>query len=98
MRDYQTPKPMKKIGYLFDRYKNHFKPPQASVEKEVCKVITEVTGFTVELDKITYTVSTKTISLNIPSVLKTEIRFKQDIILKTLQEKLGTDSAPVKIF
>tara|TARA_B100000508_G_scaffold78473_1_gene61021 strand:- start:17717 stop:18013 length:297 start_codon:yes stop_codon:yes gene_type:complete len=98
MNEYQTPKAMKRIGNLFDRYKNHFKPPQASVEKEVREVIKEITGFSLELGKINYTVSTKTISLKVPSVLKTEIMFKQEEILSSLKDKLGKDSSPQKIF
>tara|TARA_B100000508_G_scaffold141049_1_gene145615 strand:- start:10198 stop:10494 length:297 start_codon:yes stop_codon:yes gene_type:complete len=98
MKEYSTPKAMKQIGALFDRYKNHFKPPQSSVEKTAQEVIKEITKFSIDLEKISFTVSTKTLALNVPSVLKNEIMFKQEIIIKALQDKLGKDSAPTKLF
>lgn len=98
MKEYSTPKPMKQISALFEKYKNHFKPPQSSVEKAAAEVIKEVTGFSVAAEKIDFTVSTKTLSLRVPSILKTEILFKQQDILEALRERLGADSAPQKIF
>lgn len=94
MEPYSTPKAMKRIGDLFDRYKKHFKAPQASVEKECAAVITELTGFIIEPTQVTYTVSTRTISLRVPSVLKSELRLQHPRILAELENRLGKDGCP----
>lgn len=98
MDDYSTPKKMKNIGDLFERYKKHFKAPQASVEKACSESIFKVTNFEVKKESIKYTVSTKTISLNLPSVLKSEIKFKHKEILSDLEETLGKEECPKIIF
>ena len=98
MEDYSTPKKMKTVGDLFEKYRTHFKAPQATVEKACAKAIKEVSGFEVSADKITYTVSTHTISLRVPSILKSELRFHHEQILKQLQEQLGENGSPKIIF
>ncbi|MCA9356956.1 hypothetical protein H6784_03780 [Candidatus Nomurabacteria bacterium] len=98
MENYSTPRPMKKIGDLFERYKKHFKAPQASVEKECVLVIKEITGFDVSFDQIEYTVSTRSLYLKVPSILKSELKFHHPSILKLLVERLGVDVAPKNIF
>lgn len=98
MEQYSTPKAMKLIGDLFERYRTRIKAPQASVEKECAAVITKVTGFTVSVEQINYTVSTRTISLQVPSILKSELRFKQQQILQELENRLGKDGCPKIIF
>ena len=95
MEHYSTPRAMKRVGDLFLKYRTHFKAPQASVEKECLLVITEVTGYTLTSDQVTYTVSTRTISLTVPSVLKSELRFHQEAILIELKNRLGKDGCPL---
>lgn len=95
--DYSTPKPMKRIGDLFESYKKRFKAPQASVEKEVIDVFKEVTGFELSPDQVVYTVSTKTLFLQVPSVYKTELRFHHPAVLKELKKRLGEEGAPQTI-
>ncbi|MCA9354093.1 MAG: hypothetical protein KC877_01085 [Candidatus Kaiserbacteria bacterium] len=97
MENYSTPKAMKQMSDLFEKYKNHFKPPQASVEKVVVEAIEAIAGFEVSIEQVTYTVSTKTVSLAIPSILKTELRMRQKDILEYLQRSLGKNNAPVAI-
>jgi len=94
MEKYSAPKPMKKIGDLFAKYKEHFKAPQASVEKEFIIVVKEVTGFELKPEQVTYTVSTRIISLQVPSLLKNELKFKQAEILNRLSNRLGKKSCP----
>lgn len=89
---------MKRLGDLFEKYRNHFKAPQASVIKECAFVIKEVSGFDVPVEKITYNVNTKTININLPSVFKSELKFHHQNILKKLEEKLGIETAPKNIF
>lgn len=94
MEQYSTPKKMKSVGDLFEKYRKHFKAPQATVEKACAKVIKKVSGFDVSPENITYTVSTHTISLQVPSVLKSELRFYNEKILQQLQQDLGETGAP----
>lgn len=98
MGSYSAPKPMKRIGDLFEKYRTHLKAPQASVEKECVAVIKEVTGFDIPLEQVVYTVSSRTLSLQVPSVVKSELRFKHEIILKKLSDRLGRENAPKTIF
>jgi hypothetical protein len=97
MEQYSNPKKMKRVGDLFAKYRDKIKPPQASVEKVCVAVIKDVTGFEVTLEQVTYTVSTRTVSLQVPSVLKSELRFYQQQILEQLRTQLGGDSAPLTI-
>jgi len=94
MENYSTPKQMKRLGDFFEKYKLRFKAPQASVEKACVCVIQEVTGFEVSVEQITYTVSTRTITLQIPSILKSEMKFHYIVILEKLEERLGKDGSP----
>lgn len=97
MDNYSAPKKMKRIGDLFEKYKTRLKAPQSTVEKECIKVIAEVTGHQLASGSVSYTVSTRTISLRVPSLLKSEIRFHHQTILKKLEENLGKETAPVVI-
>lgn len=85
---------MKRVGDLFDRYTTRFKAPQASVEKECIAVIKQVTGFELTSSQVSYTVSTKTISLRVPSILKSELQFHHQVILQELENRLGKDGCP----
>ena len=97
MDDYKPPAAMKRLGDLFERYRTQIKAPQASVEKECVVVIQELTQFELQLSQIEYTVSTRTISLRVPSILRTEILFKKTAILDTLKARLGADNCPTYI-
>jgi len=94
MQDYSVPKKMKQLGDLFEKYRTRIKAPQATVEKEFIQVVLEVTGFNLSLNQVTYTVSTRTISLKVPSILKTELKFHYTAILQILETRLGVDGSP----
>lgn len=87
---------MKRLGDLFERYQRLLKPPQSSVEKLVVEVIKEKFGFDIDQNKCSYNVSTKTVYLTIPGILKTEIFLKKNELLRSLKEKMG-DNAPNNI-
>jgi hypothetical protein len=97
MDNYKPPMKMKRMGDLFEKYRTRFKAPQASVEKECIVVIKELTQFDLQPSQIEYTVSTRTISLRVPSILRTEILFKKTEILDTLKAHLGADNCPTYI-
>lgn len=86
------------IGDLFSRYKKRLKPPQFSIEKTTHKVIEEVTPLKIPLEKIKYTVSTKTLAINVPSIVKSELSFYKKDILKALENELGINNSPKHIF
>ncbi len=98
MDGYSTPRAMKQVGDLFEKYKTRFKAPQASVERECLLVIKQVTGFDILPAQIKYTVSTRTISLQVPSILKSELRFHHAAILQELETRLGKGGCPKVIF
>jgi len=85
---------MKGIGDLFEKYKSRFRAPQATVEKACVEVIYEVTGFELTVEQVTYTVNTRTISLHVPSILKSELRFYNEKILNKLTDQLGKEGSP----
>ena len=88
---------MKHIGDLFEKYKKNLKAPQASVVKQVVKVIESVTHLSVQEQQVQYTVGTKTIYIHAPSILKQEILLQKTEILKQLKLELGEQSAPKTI-
>ena len=88
---------MKKIGSLFDRYRKILVPPQASVEKITAEIICDLTPLQVTAKQVTYSVGTKTLSLQIPSVLKSELNRYKETILKQLQKELGIKNCPKTI-
>lgn len=85
-----------KVGSLFDKYKNILEPPQATVLSEVVEVIEDVCGVVLQKKYIKYSVSTKTISITAPGVLKQEVLRRQAEILLHLRGRLGVKS-PTKI-
>ena len=88
---------MKRLGDLFERYRTRIKAPQASVEKECLIIIKELTQFDLQLSQVEYTVSTRTLSLRVPSILRTEILLKKAEILEKLKAHLGADNCPTYI-
>jgi len=88
---------MKKLGSLFERYQKILVPPQASVEKRVAEIITEITPLTIRADQVTYTIATKTVSLQVPSILKSELTHHKTAVLERLSRELGVQNAPKTI-
>lgn len=85
------------IGNLFAKYKQLLKPPQASVEKECIEVIKEITGFTLKPEQVSYTVSNRTLYLQVPSVLKSELKSQYPTILSQLKSRLTAAHSPTTI-
>jgi hypothetical protein len=87
---------LSQLGNLLLRYKKKFKPPQASVEKVAIEVIAEVCGYTLLPHQIEYTVSTKTLTIKAPSLVRSELKTHTVRILQLLRERL-LDSAPTTL-
>jgi hypothetical protein len=83
---------MKHISDLFHRYQAKIKPPQKSVIKVFVAVCEEVTSHQLSLEQCSYTVGTKVIHLQIPSVLKSEVLQSKYKILAELKQRLGTNA------
>lgn len=86
------------IKDLFSKYKNTLIPPQKTVEMEAIRVIGECTGLSIKENQITYTVSTRTVNLQVSGMLKQEIKIKSKEILKELSKRLGAKNSPLQIF
>lgn len=82
------------IKDLFSKYKNTLIAPQQSVEIEALRVVGELLGLTLNEGQVKYTVSTKTISFQVPSIIKQEIKLKQGEILHELKKRLGPKNSP----
>jgi len=87
----------RQLGRLLERYKTLLKPPQASVEKECIAVIEEMTGIALKPHQVRYTVSSRTITIKAPSILRSELSFHRTAILEVLKNRLGDTSAPTAI-
>lgn len=98
MEHYSTPKAMKQIGGLFERYKARIKAPQATVEKEFVQVVKDVAGFDIKFEQVVYTPNARTITLRVSSIMKSELKFKQQAIFQELENRLGKDGCPKVIF
>lgn len=94
MQSYSSPKKMKKVGDLFDKYKLHFKAPQSTVEKACSEAILEITGIKISPDNIIYKVETKTLNLQVSSLLKSELNIYQKEIINKLKKELGERESP----
>ncbi len=84
-----------KASDLFAHYRNNLKAPQQSVITEVVAVIYEVTGFEISPKQCSYTVATRTVSLQVPSLLKQELKTHHEAIMARLREELGERSVPL---
>lgn len=84
----------KHLSTLLENFQKRFVPPQASVEKRVAEIICELTPLTVTQDQVTYTVTSRTISLKVPSILKSELQNQKTAILDCLVKEMGVKNAP----
>lgn len=85
---------IERVGDLFETYRKRLKPPQASVEKECKEIINEVLQYKITEDQITYNPTTRTVSLQLPSIIRAEIKMHTASILKKLQDRLGEQNTP----
>ncbi len=85
------------LGNLLARYRSIFKPPQATVEKECISVIAEVCGVTLLPHQIEYRVATRTLQLKTPSLLRSELKMKSNLILTELAKRLDASTTPTTL-
>ena len=82
---------------LFEKYKKRLQAPQKTVELEAIRVVGEIAEFTLKEYQVAYTVSTRTLAFNVPSLLKQELKLHYKTILDELKTRLGEKSAPLNI-
>lgn len=88
---------MKPISALFQKYQATLTPPQASVEKQTVAAIEHTTGIVLKPEQVTYQPTTKTLTLSVPSVVKSELLQRKKIILQALQTTLGPKHTPTEL-
>lgn len=83
-----------KVSALFEKYLLTLKAPQRTVEKAACTAINEVTGLSLAVEQVSYTVSTKTLYIKAPALIRSEIKIRNEEIFVALQKYLGTGENP----
>ncbi|QSH39176.1 hypothetical protein JXR01_02615 [Candidatus Kaiserbacteria bacterium] len=86
---------MKIINNLLDRYA-HIQAPDATIKKAFIKAVEETIDFVI--DKKDVKINKHTAHVNAPSVIKSEIRFNQQDILKKVNKEMGDKNALTAIF
>lgn len=86
-----------RIGSLFEKYQKNLKPPQRTIEKACQEVIVEMLNITIGVEQIKYTTTTKTLYIQVPGVLKSEIKMSAKEILERLKERLGASGTPTTL-
>lgn len=88
---------IKKVGDLFDKYKQILKAPQGVVIGAFIEVVSDLVGIEIPKEHISYSVHSKTLTMRISGPLKTEILLKKKEILTHMKGRIGEQSVP-KIF
>jgi len=79
---------------LFAKYRNTLQAPQKTVEIEVIRVVGELTKITLNESQVKYKVNSRTLVINAPSLIKQELKFQHEVILKELKKRLGVKNSP----
>lgn len=88
---------IKKVGDLFDKYRQTLKAPQKTVVRAFCEVVDDLLDITVDEKKISYTPASRTLSFKVGGPLKSEILLHKQEIMTHLKGRLGEKSAPKDI-
>ena len=86
-----------KLSTLFEKYKKTLKAPQVIVIDCFCEVIEELLKYPISKEKVKYLVHTKTLKINAPGPLKSEIQLRKKEIIAHMKGRLGEQSAPCEI-
>lgn len=85
------------IKDLFEKYRKNLQAPQKTVELEGIRVVGELVNIKLKEDQIEYTVSTRVLAIKAPSLIKQEIKMKNNAVLNELKKRLGVKNAPQTI-
>ena len=86
-----------KIASLFEAYKTRLRAPQGVVVKTFQEVIKDMFNIAVRAEQCSYSVHSKTLTVNVSGPLKMEIRMRKAEILTHLKGRLGEKGAPQEI-
>jgi hypothetical protein len=82
---------------LFEKYRKNLKAPQKTVELEAVRVIGELLNLKIKEELVSYTPSSRTLVLHVPSLLKQEIKLRQNEVLSELKSRLGDKGCPTTL-
>jgi hypothetical protein len=82
---------------LFKKYRDHLVAPQASVEQAAADILSDLLGHPVTSNDLTYTPSSRTLSLRLRGPLRTEALLHKAELMTHLQGRLGVRNAPKTI-
>lgn len=85
------------VKNLFAKYAATLKAPQKSVVKAFIEVVQDTVKYTLKPEQCAYSVHSRTITVTVSGVVKTEILFRKKKILESLSVVLGERSAPTNI-
>ena len=85
------------ITNLFEKYKKTLKAPQKTVIDAFKKAAQEVVGFEIKPQHLSYSPQTKTITLSISGLQKSEILLKKKEILTRVEKIIGKRNSPTTI-
>lgn len=81
---------MKIVSNLLERYA-HIQAPDKTLKKAFVKAVYDIIEITIDVKDLR--ISKKTVKVNAPSVIKNEIRFNQQDILKHINAEVGDKNA-----
>ena len=85
---------LKKVSDLFEAYRKRLRPPQQSVLRVFVEVVDELLSIQLEVEKLEYSVVSKTIHLKVPSAVRSELKLHEKELLAHLKARLGELAAP----
>jgi len=85
---------IKKVGDLFEKYKQVLRAPQGVVIGAFIEVVEDLIGISIPKERLTYSVYNKTLTMRISGPLKTEILLQKKEILLHMRGRLGQQSVP----
>lgn len=86
-----------RLGSLFATLRERFVAPQQTVIDAAVVVVSELLEYEIKPEHCSYTVSSRTLSFQVPSLLKHEIKKREVEILERLVAILGVKGAPRQI-
>jgi hypothetical protein len=82
------------VKNLFEKYKRTLQAPQKTVELECIRVVGEFFNIKLKEEQVEYVVSTRVLFIKAPSLIKQELKLKNNQILEELKKRLGAKSSP----
>ena len=88
---------MKHLSSLFAKYKETLRPPQATVEKKAIEVIRDLLQISLTESQVTYKTTTRTLKIDAPSVVRSEVLRRKGELLTKLVNELGVSNSPKEL-